>query len=132
MHSDWTLLRHQLFFGTYDQSAITIYKGTSDKFAAWNSEIPEVGRWELSIYLSTPEAWRTDGAKRTLAKRYQLHVKTGLGEEAIEFDAAEAEEGWNSLGMFRIEEAGESVTVKLMADPEYLVVADAVRWKKIK
>ncbi len=63
--------------------------------------------------------------------KYNLTLSSGDGEEQqIEFDGAAAEDGWNDLGEFQLP-AGETRLEVTNASSGRVVIADAIRWRRV-
>ena len=126
MPSRWSRLKYNDAFGEYRRTLAIVRAGQGDKMATFETEVPKAGRWELSFYLPSKQRF---GLMRESRERgsWKLLLDDGSGEREIEFDAADADSGWNSLGMFEVASGTVRVSVTDETDGEY-VVADAIRW----
>ena len=152
----WNLALSQEFCGGHIRSGFIKKAGTGKCKAEWVANLPESGKYEIFIY--RPHIVTYDGGEGTTdypgMKNYYT-VYTPEGEKEIVLEVPEndgglvfeyslsAEEAWVSLGTFALP-AGESrvvlddqgvapITVeKFQMTYNQLVVADAVKWVKVK
>ncbi|WP_294142371.1 hypothetical protein [uncultured Sanguibacteroides sp.] len=143
------------FYGDHIRSAFTKKSGTGKFKAEWIADIPEAGKYEIFIYrprivvACDGEFFATDHPGM---KNYYT-VYTSEGKEEIILENQEgaspwigvtstlpAEEAWVSLGTFTLSKGESRVVLDDRGAPIQdkvfkhfqLVVADAVKWVKIK
>ena len=100
------------------------------------------GRWRLALHL--PEAATRQGSASPgpgvlisvstglwRLGNYDLTLIAGGEERALEFDAAAAETGWNTLGEFDLSKGAARVVVSNQSSGS-VVIADAVRWQLVR
>ena len=134
-------------YGKYIRSAYTKKAGTGEFKAEWVAELPEAGRYEIFIYRPHVGRFTTSENETFLAdypgmKNYYT-VYTPEGEEEVVLEVEKDDPAWVSLGIFTLP-AGTSRVVlddrgasPITIDNQgaayvQLVVADAVKWVKIK
>ncbi|WP_286137668.1 hypothetical protein [Gabonibacter massiliensis] len=142
------------FYGEEVHSAFTKVAGNGSFRAEWIANLPEAGRYEIFVYLPDVrdgDALYTYESKYPGMKNYYT-VDTPGGSEKVVREVAKGDADWVSLGTFVLP-AGESRVVlddrgspPIDDDEEYtrevvsisgekytqLVVADAVKWVKVK
>ena len=141
------------FYGEEVHSAFTKVAGNGSFRAEWIANLPEAGRYEIFVYLPDVrdgDALYTYESKYPGMKNYYT-VDTPGGSEKVVREVAKGDADWVSLGTFVLP-AGESRVVlddrgvPPFDDEEYarevvsirngkyaqLVVADAVKWVKVK
>lgn len=132
------------FYGEYIRSAFVKEAGTGKFKAEWIANIPEAGKYEIFVNRPHAEIFKTDMYTTDhpgMKNYYTVHIPEG--EEEIVLEVQKGDPSWVSLGTFSLP-AGESRVVlddrgvppiKEESDRlKYvqLVVADAVKWVKIK
>ena len=132
-------------YGKYIHSTFVKGVGTGKCRAVWTTELPEPGRYELFIH--RPSCIPTQNKYEYLSdypgmKNYYT-VYAPEGKEEVVLEVGEDDPYWISLGVFDLP-AGESRVelddrgVLLIGDDDermkiaQLVVADAVKWVKVK
>lgn len=150
--SDWRATAQPEYYGKYVLSAYITKKGTGDRSAIWNADIPESGMHEIYYYVGkTPTRGRggpgggrggqgggqgrPDGnqggqQQEPTAGPYQLTIFHDDGADEVTIDVDKAEEGWNLLGNFYLSSGKAKVSLSNETDGR-LVIADAVKWVKV-
>ncbi len=154
--NEWSLAIAQELCGDHIRSAFVKKAGTGKFKAEWVANLPEAGRYEIFIYrphLCEVVEGQTYATDHPGMKNYYT-VYTPEGEEEIILEVQEGdwlpveytlpeEEVWVSLGKFTLPE-GESRVVlddrgvapieveKYRSTYFQMVVADAVKWVKVK
>lgn len=135
-------------YGEEIQSAFIKIAGNGDCKAVWIADLPEAGEYEILVYQSCIKkgAWGYTGESNYpgMKNYYTVYTSNGSEEIVIERTGDDSDE-WISLGRFDLP-AGESHVVlddrgippfevtKEWGKDKYaqLVVADAVKWVKVK
>ncbi|MCQ4872352.1 golvesin C-terminal-like domain-containing protein [Butyricimonas paravirosa] len=135
------------FYGEYIRSAFIKEAGTGKFKAEWVANIPEAGKYEIFVNRPHAEIFSTDmyTTDHPGMKNYYT-VYTPEGKEEVILEVQKGDPSWVSLGTFSLS-AGESRVVlddrgappiesqshsKHSSKYVQLVVADAVKWVKIK
>lgn len=124
-------------WGKYRRTLTRIRAGTGEGSASFRAELPTSGTWRLSYHLPGPTAskrtrsdlslfWRATDSLGTL----DLEIVASERRTPVNFDATIAVPGWNDLGTFELP-AGPVTAVVSDATTGDIVVADAVRWKRV-
>jgi ABC-type transport system involved in multi-copper enzyme maturation permease subunit len=121
-------------FGKYRRTHAIIASGDGNQRITFAAELPAPGSWRLAYYVSKkPTSRAAPGLAKVLNTmgKYNLTLSSGDGEEQqIEFDGAAAEDGWNDLGEFQLP-AGETRLEVTNASSGRVVIADAIRWRRV-
>lgn len=132
------------FYGEYIRSAFVKEAGTGKFKAEWIANIPEAGKYEIFVNRPRAEIFKTEMYTTDypgMKNYYTVHIPEG--EEEIVLEVQKGDPSWVSLGTFSLP-AGESrVVLDDRGVPPIegesgrlkyvqLVVADAVKWVKIK
>lgn len=137
--TEWSRQEASASWGKYRHTMAVVRSGAGDRRAVFAAELPRAGRWRLALHLPEPTTRQGGGSP---APNVQINVSTGLGrpgtydltliaggeERALEFDAAAAETGWNTLGEFDLPRGAARVVVSNETSGR-VVIADAVRWQ---
>ncbi|MDX1563157.1 MAG: hypothetical protein R3305_09535, partial [Gammaproteobacteria bacterium] len=107
-------------WGRYRHTFAYIRAGDGETRAVLPAELPSAGRWELELHVPP---YYMNFARGT----WYLEVVSGAGREAIDYDAAIANSGWNLVGEFELPAGEVRVEFSDRTDGR-IVVADAVRW----
>ena len=135
------------FYGEYIRSAFIKEAGTGKFKAEWIANIPEAGKYEIFVNRPHTEIFKTEIYTTDYPgmKNYYT-VDTPEGEEEVILEVQKGDPRWISLGTFSLP-AGKSRVVlddrgappiesqshgKYSSKYVQLVVADAVKWVKIK
>lgn len=128
-----------VFYGEYVCSAFTKKAGTGKFKAEWVANLPEAGKYEIFIY--RPNCGIDLYATNYPGMKNYCTVYTPVGKKEVVLEVEKDDPVWVSLGTFTLPE-GESRVVlddRGVSSIEYgdtqlhqLIVADAVKWVKIK
>jgi hypothetical protein len=118
--AQWSRQEAPSSWGKYRHTIALVGSGDGTRRAIFAADLPEAGRWRLAIHL---EGGRGVGT-------YDLTVVADGEERSLEFDAAAAEEGWNTLGEFDLSH-GEAKVIMSDLTSGLVVIADAVRWQLV-
>ena len=109
------------------------YKKASDgrSTVSWRTEIARTGEYDLYFYVGLAEElqysyrrhrqWRNEGDLDLL-----VHHEGGV--EPVPFNIAEAEEGWNHIGTYRLAAGPAHVELTDRSESGGTIIADAVKW----
>jgi hypothetical protein len=123
--SRWSRWIRGTAYGKYRHTAAVVRAGEGGRKAIFSAEIPDAGRWELEYYLPRRPG-RGPGSRRRPGI-WNLAVADVSESREVQFNAGEADPGWNSLGSFDIGGGEVRVEVSDETDGGY-VIADAIRW----
>ena len=136
-----------MMWGKYRHTLARIAAGRGEGSASFTTALPLAGRWRLYYHL--PGASLSEGHymqgyvrrgnswRRSADAFGDMHFKIiheddeELEEFEVVFDAAAAAPGWNNLGTYDLG-AGRVQVVVSDATSGDIVVADAVRWERMK
>ena len=140
---EWSRREWSSSWGKYRHTMAVVRSGAGDRRALFAAELPQAGRWRLAWHLPEPAA-RQGSASPGPGIRinvlspglgrlgtYDLTLIAGGEERALEFDAAAAETGWNTLGEFDLPKGAARVAVSNRSSGG-TVIADAVRWRLVR
>lgn len=152
----WNLSLSQEFYGGHIRSGFIKKAGTGKCKAEWMANLPEPGKYEIFIYRPHIIKYAGDAVTTDypgMKNYYTVYTPEGEKEIVLEIPENDGglvyeyslspEEAWVSLGSFTLP-AGESRVVlddrgvapitdeKFRSTYHQLVVADAVKWVKIK
>ena len=139
--TEWSRREASASWGKYRHTMAVVRSGAGDRRAVFAAELPRAGRWRLALHLPEPTTRQGGGSP---APNVQINVSTGLGrpgtydltliaggeERALEFDAAAAETGWNTLGEFDLPRGAARLLLSNRSSGR-AVIADAVRWQPL-
>ena len=126
--ASWTRQEVSESFGKYRRTTARAPAGDGRANAVFTASLPRPGRWRIDYHL--PEASDAFASARVRHGLYRLTVVGSGVEEAVEFDGAAAEWGWNDLGTFALP-AGEVSLVVSNQTSGRALFADAVRWRPV-
>jgi ABC-type transport system involved in multi-copper enzyme maturation permease subunit len=121
----WSRMTSADAFGKYRRTMAVVRAGEGQRSAAFRTELPGGGAWELELYLPGVRS----GARRRTAREpgtWKLTIEDDAGTQEVEFDATAGERGWNSLGSFEIGPGEVVVRLSDETDGDY-IEADAIR-----
>lgn len=125
---EWTNWTSDEAYGLYNQTMKVKAGGEGGFSARWAAELSRRGRYEVFVYIGVEgEDLRAREEDEKLGSDYRYTVESDDGDETVSFDAAAAEEGWNSLGTFYFSPDREAVVV-LSDEADGAVIADAVKF----
>jgi hypothetical protein len=120
--AEWSRIASPLGWGKYRRTAAGVQSGGGSRRAVFEARLPHAGRWRLGFHLPA-------GALPALG-RYDVTLRAGDLTQAIEFDGAAAEGGWNALGEYDLP-AGEVRLEVSDRSTGQMVIADAIRWRPV-
>lgn len=124
--SSWSRATTDTAWGRYRHTVAWVRAGSGTSRAEFHASLPTTGEWELELHL--PDSGRLSRARRL--GTWELTVDDGATPQVVSFDATAAGTGWSAVGTFDLA-AGE-VTVAISDETDgRVVVADAVRWRRI-
>lgn len=119
-------------WGRYRRTVARIAPGQGDSRAVFEAELPERGRWLLQYHVPSlrvmglgSSAWGPQDEQGMV----HLEVVAGQTKEIVDFDAGEAETGWNEIDVFDLPAGSVTVAVSNKTTGA-TVVADAIRWDR--
>jgi len=125
---EWSNWTSDEAYGLYNQTMKVKAGGEGEFSARWAAELPRRGRYEVFVYIGVEgEDLRARPEDEKLGSDYRYTIESDDGDETVSFDAAAAEEGWNSLGTFFFSPDNEAV-VLLGDEADGAVIADAVKF----
>jgi hypothetical protein len=125
---EWTNWTSDKAYGLYNQTMKVKAGGEGGFSARWAAELPRRGRYEVFVYIGVEgEDLRARPEDEKLGSDYRYRIESDDGDETVSFDAAAAEDGWNSLGTFYFSPDREAVVV-LGDEADGAVIADAVKF----
>lgn len=121
---EWSRRTESEAWGKYRRTIAVIKAGKGGSRAVFHAELPRSGPWRLELYMLPARALRWK------LGTYHLTAEDSSGSHQLTFDAAAAEEGWNSLGELEMA-AGEARVVLSDETDGRAVVADAIRLRPL-
>jgi ABC-type transport system involved in multi-copper enzyme maturation permease subunit len=118
----WSRQEAPSSWGKYRHTVALVTSGPGTRRAVFSADLPQSGRWRLSIYIP---AGRSAGIGT-----YDLSLRAGGEERSLEFDGSIAEAGWNTLGDFDLSQ-GEAKVIVSDESSGLVVIADAIRWEAV-
>ena len=109
----WSRRELSASWGKYRHTIALVGRGGGTRRAVFTADLPHAGRWRLAYHLPVLTRQRREvsgpgiqinaqiGLGGSLGT-YDLTVRAGGEERALEFDGAAAEAGWNVLGEFDV------------------------------
>ena len=115
----------------------TIVRATVESPSGWSMfrvSLPDAGHWQLDYHIPGQVPVNPGDFMSTvffdLLGETTMTLRSADGEIAVEFDGRAAESGWNKLGVFYLDQGEVSLRVPNISTGD-LVIADAVRWRKM-
>lgn len=124
----WSLLKHGDFYGPIIKSARYIKSGEGRNFVTWSTKIKESGNYTLYTWFPQKRTFRNKNRSQIQDLNYEIHTNDGIENVRMNFE--ETSEGWNELGTFYFSK-GKAKVVLTDKSQGLLVLADAVKWKKV-
>ena len=130
-------------WGRYRHTVASAFPGDGRASVRFVAQLPEAGRWRVDYHVPEMEFSKNSPTGGSVTIRIQTNVLARSkgnyevklladGVDAtVEFDADVATIGWNGLGEFRLP-AGEVSLVLSNKTAGSIVVADAVRWRRVE
>lgn len=127
-YSKWLATTGSSFHGSHVRSAHFTRAGKGDKTCEWKPTLKEEGFYDLYTYMIGKNQNQFNG-NRNEGKTFTYHytINHGDGEDNIEFNVTNAENGWNYLGSYYFTKEGGSVVLTDECDLRS-VYADAIKW----
>lgn len=129
-YSKWLATTGSSFHGGHVRSAHFTRAGKGEKTCEWTPELEEEGFYDLYTYMIGKNQNQYNGSVnegRTFT--YHYTINHGDGEDKIDFNVTNAENGWNYLGSYYFTKEGGSVVLTDECDLRS-VYADAIKWVK--
>jgi len=117
-------------YGKYRHTTAVVRGGEGDRQAVFAVEIPRAGEWDLEFYVPRRPAAESS-SRRGPSGTWNLLVVDTSGDREVEFDAAVAGSGWNTLGRFDLASGEVRVELSDRTEGRY-VYADAIRWTPVR
>jgi hypothetical protein len=117
--SRWSRRAIQSAWGRYRHTFAYIRAGDGANRAVLPAAIPNAGVWELEIHI--PQFLMDSRGT------WNLEIVTDDGREAVGYDAAVSNVGWNLVGEFELPAGEVRVEISDRTDGA-IVIADALRW----
>ncbi|MCY4014875.1 MAG: hypothetical protein OXG82_19430 [Gammaproteobacteria bacterium] len=131
--SGWARQQLPTAWGRYRRTVVRIVDGEGSSRVAFDAELPEQGRWQLSYHVPSlrmvglgSEAWGPADEVGT----HRLDITSTGVAITVDFDAAAAVQGWNRIDVFDLPGGVVRVAVSDVTSGRS-VVADAVRWERV-
>ena len=143
----WSLSANEQFYGQIVRSAYLKKAGEGGEKVAWNVDLEESGSYDIFFYNGIPLRMQKEmvmraadrdrgnsnlGSKgrffRGPGKRFFL-ISHQYGNEEVEIDLTNAEQGWNLIGSFQLDAGPNKIEQSDKNDTMY-IMADAVKWVK--
>ena len=118
-------------YGKYRTTTARIRRGEGDEEAKFSAQLPKSGEWELEYHVP----WRTVNRSRSASSitsiegSYDIQVEQNGVQTKVEFDASAGSAGWNSLGVFKLDQGTVTVIVSNESTGQ-TVWADAIKWSE--
>lgn len=141
-HKQWTYSYYNR--GGYGEPVKSYYKklaGNGNSKVEWETTLPVAGEYELFVYHDEMTFKNNGYVKKyvnykeiTINNPTQTYLFTHQnGQERIVLDTRQAGYGWISLGIFPFPQGKTQITLlDLGSSPFQIIIADAVKWVKIK
>ena len=129
----WSLNANSEYFGKIEHSAMIIRSGDGSKSATWKRELPATGYYDIYVYLNAQRRFNFRGGpgggdrRREPEGKYVYTVLSDDGNEEVELETKDIEDGWNLLGSFYISSDSAQVSISDNGGANR-IVADAVKW----
>ena len=130
-------------FGKYRHTYAFVHHGRLERpsFAKFVATLPNTGSWRLDYFMPVEALGPNDREAHILlaqGKRIdwydkfkpgtaKINVLIGEESETFEFNAQNADFGWNSLGVFDVDSTNTEVWISGASDRQ-TIYADAIRW----
>ncbi|MFK7951971.1 MAG: hypothetical protein AB8B73_03930 [Ekhidna sp.] len=129
-YSKWLATTGSSFHGEYIRSAHFTRSGKGEKTSEWKPDLKEAGFYDIYSYMIGKNQSQYDGNRndgKTFTYQYIIHH--GDGEDEVNFNVTNAENGWNYLGSYYFDEEGGSIVLTDKCELRS-VYADAIKWVK--
>ena len=136
--------------GVYGEEILSAFikiAGNGNCKAVWTTDLPEAGKYEIFVYQSrvSTGAWGCSYESNYPGMKNYYTVDTPEGSKEIELERTRDDTGWGSLGVFDLSAGKSRVVLDDRGMPSFevtekwgndkyaqVVVADAVKWVKVK
>lgn len=132
--NSWRCYVAQSCYGDRIKSAVGKSEGSGESRVVWSTILPSAGRYELEVYIPN-SAWNRN---RSMQMIYFYRVVQRGKIENVSLAWGDQEWGWLSLGEFECENGEITVELsdkvggsKMQNGDVRVVIADAIRWKKL-
>ena len=135
----WMRFEQPGMWGRYRHTVASTLPGGGGASVRFTAQVPSAGRWRVDYHVPFI-AQRVDGPIMETVRMslllgekgtYEMKVVTGDSDLPVEFDADEAQTGWNDLGEYSLP-AGEVSLEVSNKTTGAVVIADAVRWRPVE
>lgn len=123
----WSLNANSDYFGKVEHSAMIIRSGDGTKTATWKKALPSAGYYDVYVHLNKQRQFGPRRKRNKPTGKYVYSVFSDDGNEEVELEIKDFEDGWNLLGSFYISSDTASVTLSDKGGANR-IVADAVKW----
>lgn len=126
-------------FGKYRRTYVLNFQRSDQTQLTFSTTIPKPGSWKLEFHIPAAVRWKTYrssfspglGSRHSHSRPFELtqfkvDIRNRGNSEFIEFNAQEASDGWNGLGLFDLD-AG-TVDVVVVPEGEGNAIGDAIKW----
>ncbi|MCU4164903.1 hypothetical protein [Carboxylicivirga caseinilyticus] len=128
----WQPVAGQEFFGEYLKSGYYKRKGSGEGYVSWIGQIKAPGNYEVYVYVpNIRDRFRggPGGGQRGYERDFHYTVEHDDGEEEVELNVTQDNNGWLSLGDYYFSEGPTTIKLSDQTNSDY-VIADAVKWVK--
>ena len=134
----WYRETHSTSYGKYRHTHTINFQQTEQTQLKFSANIPQSGKWKLEFHMPAIKSkWYTSKhslgpgsiypvSTRFKLARFQLELKNRGLSKILEFDAQEAADGWNDLGLFDLDLG--TVDVVLTPKSSGRSIGDAIKW----
>ena len=121
-------------YGEPVKSYLTKRSGDGVSAVEWEVNLPESGKYELFVYNdNSVDAGLVKSGWLTAPRVQTYRFAHAEGEETIELLPLEEANGWVSMGVYQFNAGMAKINLSGQgADPNQSIVADAVKWVKVK
>ena len=121
-------------YGELVKSYLTKKSGDGASAVEWEVNLPESGKYELFVYNNnTVDAGLVKSGWLKAPRVQTYRFAHAEGEETIELLSLEEADGWVSMGVYQFNAGIAKINLSGQgADPNQTIVADAVKWVKVK
>jgi hypothetical protein len=127
----WEATTDQSFYGRFVQSGRYKRAGDGRSGVAWQAEVERAGDYDLFYFCGPLEAIKRQSRHQRGDSQLSFRVHHEEGAEEMVFDLADAQQGWNALGTFRLASGPARVELSDLAGGR-IIVADAIKWVERK
>ena len=125
----WQPTTDRRFYGQFVLSGYYKRAGDGRSAVSWRAELARPGDYDLYYHCGVTDLgrWRRHRGRWREGRDLDLRVYHEGGVETVQLDLAQAEEGWNHLGTYRLS-AGPAHVELTDRGKGRTVIADAVKW----